>query len=791
MIKRLNIPNFGSFSGFDWSSPRKRVQEDFEFRRLNILFGRNYSGKTTLSRIFRSLEVEQLPENYPDPDFKIITDSGTLTPQNISSHSLDIRVYNTDFVNENLSFLIREDGDVRPFAIIGSGNKEIEKQIQEIEAELGNEEKKNGKKYKLVQMGEEYVEKKEAADKAEEALDNKLRHYANVHIKKNRIYGEVNYHINDIKRDIQTIREESISALEPSEVKEKTKLLQETLLPRIENRVSFTTNFKVLHKNSVAILATRLRPTKPIQYLLEDSLLQAWVKDGISHHRDRNFCGFCGQELPGDFWEKLNAHFNKESSDLERKINRQLELLEQELKSLEIDLPRRDRFYRSVYSEFRDAAKELAATLSLYEAENRKLLEALTARKEDIFTPKPPPDFKDLSEKISDCIRELNKIIEQNNRQTQTLSADQKRAREELRLSDVLNFINTIDLSGEEQKIYDLNEIAKKRKIDLDNFELHVRDLEEDRDDLLIKLRDEKRGAEKVNKYLSHSFGLDSLRLEADGDEVGSKYKFQIKRGDQPAYNMSEGERSLISFCYFLAKLEDTETKEKEPIIYIDDPVSSLDNNHIFFLFSLIETVLAKPKKISNGPDRRRYRQLFISTHNLDFLKYLKRLPLPEGGKEEQKFFLVEKEEASSSLRPMPKYLKNYQTEFIYLFHQIYKCREGRDSDKKGQIFYSLGNNLRKFLEAYLFYKYPDINGMRRKLHKFFGDDEMTTALTHRIYNELSHLEEIFDRGMRPIDIPELSKVVRFVLNKIKEKDEEQYDSLLNSIGVSPENKGH
>jgi wobble nucleotide-excising tRNase len=69
-----------------------------------------------------------------------------------------------------------------------------------------------------------------------------------------------------------------------------------------------------------------------------------------------------------------------------------------------------------------------------------------------------------------------------------------------------------------------------------------------------------------------------------------------------------------------MAKLEDEKSKDKKLIIWIDDPISSLDSNHIFFIFSLIETVIAKPKI---------YKQLFISTHNLDFLKYLKRLSRP------------------------------------------------------------------------------------------------------------------------------------------------------------------
>ncbi len=72
---------------------------------------------------------------------------------------------------------------------------------------------------------------------------------------------------------------------------------------------------------------------------------------------------------------------------------------------------------------------------------------------------------------------------------------------------------------------------------------------------------------------------------------------------------------------------------------------------------------------------------------------------------------------------------------------------------------------------------------MIRRLRKFFGDDLTVTALTSRINNELSYLEAIFDRSMRPIDILELPKVASFVLDTIRRKDEEQYDSLLRSIG--------
>ena len=152
-----------------------------------------------------------------------------------------------------------------------------------------------------------------------------------------------------------------------------------------------------------------------------------------------------------------------------------------------------------------------------------------------------------------------------------------------------------------------------------------------------------------------------------------------------------------------------------------------------------------------------------------------------QGGTE---FFIVEKEGHAGNLSLMPKYLKDYQTEFHYLFHQIYKCKDGQDAQQNHEIFYNFGNNLRKFLEAYLFYKYP------YKDDHDSGEDATATALTNRVSNELSHLEEIFDRSMRPIDIPEIPSVANFVLDKMYEKDKEQFNALLKSIGQSPREDG-
>lgn len=55
--------------------------------------------------------------------------------------------------------------------------------------------------------------------------------------------------------------------------------------------------------------------------------------------------------------------------------------------------------------------------------------------------------------------------------------------------------------------------------------------------------------------------------------------------------------------------------------------------------------------------------------------------------------------------------------------------------------------------------------------------------MINRLNNEYSHLESIPDRGFKPIEVPEISKVANFVLDKMHKSDPEQYNYLLKSIG--------
>lgn len=148
---------------------------------------------------------------------------------------------------------------------------------------------------------------------------------------------------------------------------------------------------------------------------------------------------------------------------------------------------------------------------------------------------------------------------------------------------------------------------------------------------------------------------------------------------------------------------------------------------------------------------------------------------------------MIERNGAASQILLMPSYLKDYITEFHYLFHQIYKCKDQAFAQVNHEPFFGFGNNLRKFLEAFLFFKYPyhdDRNDAFERIRKFFGEEEDTAiALVNRLNNEFSHLEAVPDRGFKPVEIPEIAKVANYVLDKIYASDAVQYNALLKSIG--------
>ncbi|HCQ9931512.1 TPA: AAA family ATPase, partial [Acinetobacter baumannii] len=154
----------------------------------------------------------------------------------------------------------------------------------------------------------------------------------------------------------------------------------------------------------------------------------------------------------------------------------------------------------------------------------------------------------------------------------------------------------------------------------------------------------------------------------------------------------------------------------------------------------------------------------------------------------QKEYFLIARVNDTSKISIMPKYLKEYVTEFNYLFHQLYKCSVIEVIDDSNYItFYNFGNNARKFFEIYLYYKYPDKGMTEETLNLFFDGDNIPALLTDRINNEYSHLCGVFERGSSPVEVPEMQIAAKRIITKLS-ADREQFIGLLKSVGEDTSN---
>lgn len=221
MIKKIDIQKFGLFSNYNWNSEVGSDPEKDVFKKVNIIYGRNYSGKTTLSRIFRCVETKKLHKDYCDAEFTLSTNDDTIINESNLTYLKNIRVYNTDFIKENLSWLHNEDGEILPFTLLGGDNTIIESKIKDIENELGvldpeTNSYKEGTLY--FQKEKKKIEKdndKKTWDQLKDSLENRLTQKANKDIKTNGNYvkqGET-YNINNINREIKEIIDQKLSCI--------------------------------------------------------------------------------------------------------------------------------------------------------------------------------------------------------------------------------------------------------------------------------------------------------------------------------------------------------------------------------------------------------------------------------------------------------------------------------------------------------------------------------------------------------------------------------------------------
>lgn len=127
-IKRINsIHNLGVYKNYT------RQGNISDFNDKNIIYGWNYSGKTTISRLFNWLNIGSVIDpDYDEATFEIELHDGTKISQETRKTSpCVVQVFNSDFIAANLQFTSFDTSKIKAIAFdLGEETKPIRNRIQ-------------------------------------------------------------------------------------------------------------------------------------------------------------------------------------------------------------------------------------------------------------------------------------------------------------------------------------------------------------------------------------------------------------------------------------------------------------------------------------------------------------------------------------------------------------------------------------------------------------------------------------------------------------------------------------
>lgn len=743
MIKKINqIKQFGIYKSFNWTLSIP------EFQKLNLIFGWNYSGKTTFSRIFRAIELNELPPNFDSGKFEVeFVDNYKINETSLES-PFQIRVFNADYIRDNIKW---EEG-MSPILILGEDSIALQHKLDEENSDH-------------TQLIREEREKQEQFEQQRAALENALSESASF-IKNNLAIPGFD------KRDLKALIGSFEGKILPQSDLEREKALKQKVFasekkPLIQ-LLSFSSTelTKLLHQ--VNELESRAIIAKVIERLQEAPSLNNWVQRGLEMQKGKERCIFCEQTVTESFIENLNLHFSTDYSQLLADISNLVAKLESQKMNFPRPIPETS-FYEGLKEKHLQCARDLANHSVLIVSAIEAAILCLGEKKDKPFQNDIRFEENVNLEKTAALIEDINRIIEENNRITDGFESEKNQAAEELEKYYAARFIEDKNYFNIRNKLAQQEECLRVIRINIKEKKDSVKELEK-------QISESVKGAEEINKILQLYFNKKEIAIQ-----INHTGKFILTRDEQIANNLSEGERTAIAFSYFIASLNDKSTTKEDAIIFIDDPISSLDSNHLFNIYSIIKNELEDCK------------QLFISTHNFEFFNLLKdwihgiKRIGPNKTNPVWACYLIDRQQNQAAdqsvIVELPKLLQKFKSEYHYLFSIILDFHKAptTDFDK----LFSLPNHIRRFIEAFLGFKIPKYAGFKSKLPSFIPE-AIERDRVQKFIDQYSHNNSL-PRSLNFPALGECKEVVRIVMEATENLDQEHYRILCEECSDEPE----
>lgn len=752
-ISRLR--SCGIFRSFKWPSDLP------ELGRYNLIYGWNGTGKTTLSRLFRSLELRQ-PPTMGDVVLRI--EGSDVPGDNFPRSNLQVRVFNRDFIHQNV-FPVEGVGDIPPILVLGAENVEKQKQA-------------DGLKERRARGQSNFESARSASHRANQDFDQFCIDRAKVIKDTLRSSGQHpynNYNKSSFRDDAKKMVEAGDSATHPLTDTEHEGLLSRhratpkskvgELTYALPDFNSITSRLSELLKLSVV--------SEVIEALKNDTDLAAWIQQGLTLHRDQNAerCQFCEQSLPRNRLAALEAHFNTQYDQFIQRIDQEINELRSASKAAaELKLPTKAELYDYLGPTFQPAEAELNESLGLA----RDFFDTAAGTLED----KKRRAFEHVELKLeappvnAGAVERLNVAIQKHNQACDDFETQVEKARTRLA---------TDMIAAELGEFVRRRDAANRTKVDVETKKQEVQSVDGEIARLEREIVEHRRPAEELNEDLRKYLGHDELRLEIK--ETG----YLITRGSVPAQSLSEGETTAIALLYFLKSLQDKRFVRTNGIIVLDDPVSSLDANALFLAFGFI-----RERTEDAG-------QLFVLTHNFSFFRqvrnwfhHLKGQNKKDVSQRPARFFMLdsalEDNARSSTIRRLDPLLERYESEYHYLFASVHRASVELASQELEQN-YVLPNMARRILEAFLAFRLPQTSGDLWQKMKAVPFDETKKLRILRFLHTHSHSMAVGEPEHDLTALAEGPAVLKDLLEMIKSLDDAHYSAMVQLI-VSPGDSG-
>ncbi len=725
------------FRDFSWPNELE------DFKRYNLVYGWNGTGKSTLACLLRHLQ-RRAP--VTEGTITIRANGVDLGGDRFDTFLEPIRVFNSEFVEENV---FTSDNRLAPIFVIGKEN--IEKQ-----------ELLNNARLAFRQAQQDVVAKREALQKAVKEKDDFCINQARLIKEALGAHGNAhaNYNKRNFRTKIEALIESNSVASSILDDHQKDQLIAQARMapkPRIPE-VGYAVPDLASLSEEVAKILSRKVTSRVIDSLKFDSRVAEWVHQGLPLHSQSDRCRFCDQPIPFGRLEQLNAHFSQEFAQLIDDINGLSNTLEQLMSTARSFEPtRKVEFYDDLVSGYDKLISDAKAECTLIESELANLVTLLKQKKSAPFDEMassvviPKIDTRALSQiqqivishncacaefesRVADAVARLESGYV-------AVSAPeyQRLTQFETEASDSLNAVQATEGAKRGETVSLEREIiSHRRPADELNYELE--------------------------KYLGHS------DLQLDVKETG----YAITRNEKPASSLSEGERTAIAILYFLKTLTGQDFHKPDGIVVLDDPVSSLDANCLFNAFAYIKDHTKDAK------------QVILFTHNFGFFKAIREWfhNLRGADKKLKRFFMlsarIEMAGRSAYLAELDPLLRDYESEYHYLFASVYRLASA-PAPERLDAYLSAPTIARRLLESFLSFRVPDESQLYTKMQAIPCDDTLRSRI-YRFVNTHSHRDAIGDEDDNLSILTETKAVMQSVIDFMRSGDPEHCKRMISCV---------